>query len=144
MKNKGTNTLRVVRHAVVLTVILVMAMLATGCLSDPSNIERTWDTVPANVTVPAEFKDGEKLYNDNCRRCHGPRGAGTTDGPPLVHITYEPSHHGDDAFLLAPKTGVRAHHWDHGNMPKVPTVNDDDVQEITDYIRFLQREVGID
>jgi len=127
-----------------ITGVIAIGTLVAGCPSDPSSIERTWDTVPASVTVPAEFKTGEKLFNDNCRRCHGERGSGTADGPPLVHITYEPSHHGDDAFLLAPKTGVKAHHWKHGDMPKIPTVTDDDVTKITGYVRFLQREVGID
>ena len=136
--------MKVVQILIVVAAALIMGALAAGCPADPTTVERTWDTVPANVSVTAEFKDGEQLFNDNCRRCHGQRGSGTTDGPPLVHITYEPSHHGDEAFLLAPKTGARAHHWNYGDMPKISTVTDDDVTKITGYVRFLQREVGID
>ncbi len=136
--------MKVVQILTVVAAALILGALAAGCPAAPTDVEQTWDTVPANVSVPAELKDGEQLFNGNCRRCHGQRGSGAADGPPLVHITYEPSHHGDDAFLLAPKAGARAHHWNYGDMPKIPTVTDDDVTKITGYIRFLQREVGID
>ena len=64
--------------------------------------------------------------------------------PPLVHKIYEPSHHGDAAFLLAAKQGVRAHHWKFGNMPAVEGVTQAGVLNIIAYVRALQKENGID
>jgi mono/diheme cytochrome c family protein len=93
--------------------------------------------------VPAELRPGETLFNNNCARCHGERGAGTSNGPPLVHKIYEPNHHGDAAFQRAASMGVRAHHWQFGDMPKVPGVTPADVEQIVKYVRWLQRQAGI-
>ena len=48
------------------------------------------------------------------------------------------------AFVLAAKNGVRAHHWDFGNMPAVEGVTQADVLNVVAYIRRLQQENGID
>jgi len=93
--------------------------------------------------VPGEFKKGEAAFNANCARCHGERGVGTSQGPPLVHKIYEPSHHGDAAFQRAAALGVRAHHWHFGDMPRIPAVTPADVDEIIKYVRWLQRQAGI-
>jgi mono/diheme cytochrome c family protein len=93
--------------------------------------------------VPMEFQKGEAKFKANCARCHGERGVGTQQGPPLVHKIYEPSHHGDAAFLRAAANGVRAHHWGFGDMPRIETVSQDDVTYIIQYVRWLQRQAGI-
>lgn len=93
--------------------------------------------------VPAEFQKGEAKFDANCARCHGEQGRGTNQGPPLVHKIYEPNHHGDPAFQRAAANGVRAHHWTFGDMPKIAGVTPEDVDQITKYIRWLQREAGI-
>ncbi len=95
------------------------------------------------IPVPAEFQEGDAKFHANCARCHGPRGSGTDKGPPLVHKIYEPNHHGDQAFQLAAANGVRAHHWNFGNMPKIEGVTPEDVRQITQYVRWLQRQAGI-
>lgn len=101
----------------------------------------------AKVVVPEVVglaKDGETLFNANCAACHGQNAAGNDGaGPPLVHIVYEPNHHGDQAFYLAAKNGVRQHHWTFGNMQPVTTVSGDDVSKIVAYVRVLQRANGI-
>lgn len=87
---------------------------------------------------------GEIAFTENCAACHGTNAAGL-DGvaPPLIHIIYEPSHHGDQAFYLAAKNGVRGHHWPFGNMPPVDGITDQKIADITYYIRELQRANGI-
>jgi mono/diheme cytochrome c family protein len=103
--------------------------------------------VPADFDpgpVPAGLADGERLFNDNCARCHGPRATGTDAGPPLVHVVYEPNHHADIAFQRAVALGVPAHHWRFGNMPPVPGVDEAAVARIIAYVRWLQREAGIE
>jgi mono/diheme cytochrome c family protein len=94
-------------------------------------------------TVPAELQAGEAKFNANCATCHGQQGVGTKQGPPLVHKIYEPNHHGDAAFQLATANGVKAHHWEFGNMPKIETVTPDDVDQIIAYVRWLQKQAGI-
>jgi len=96
------------------------------------------------ATSPPEVAQGKALFAENCSVCHGPAADGTTQGPPLAHIIYEPNHHGDAAFVLAARNGVRAHHWRFGDMPPVAGVTDETVLEIVGYIRWLQREVGIE
>jgi hypothetical protein len=47
------------------------------------------------------------------------------------------------AFVLAAAQGVRAHHWGFGNMPAIEGVTNEDVVQITAYVRALQRANGI-
>ena len=76
-------------------------------------------TKPELLKVPSDLQPGEIKFNAVCARCHGSQGSGTTQGPPLVHKIYEPNHHGDAAFQRAALNGVRAHHWQFGDMPKI-------------------------
>ena len=94
-------------------------------------------------SVPEDLKGGEARFRAHCARCHGEEAGGTAQGPPLVHKIYEPNHHGDATFLRAAQQGVRAHHWIFGNMPKIEDVTPDDVKDITRYVRWLQRQAGI-
>jgi mono/diheme cytochrome c family protein len=94
-------------------------------------------------SIPAEFQSGETIFNANCAACHGKQAAGTDHGPPLVHKVYEPNHHGDVAFQRAAAMGVKAHHWQFGDMPKIAAVTSQDVDQITKYVRWLQRQAGI-
>lgn len=121
---------RVVRLSLVLFAVAMLLPQAGWPASKPA-------------AVPAEFKKGESAFNANCARCHGERGVGTSQGPPFVHKIYEPNHHGDAAFQRAAMMGVRAHHWQFGDMPKIPTVTSADVDEIIKYVRWLQRQAGV-
>lgn len=100
--------------------------------------------IPASVMAGnSVLMSGKSLFNKYCSTCHGPKGSGSKKGPPLVNDIYRPDHHADISFQFAAKRGVRAHHWDFGNMPKIKGVNKDDVNKITQYIRGLQKEAGI-
>jgi mono/diheme cytochrome c family protein len=98
---------------------------------------------PDVMPPPSELRAGEEKFRANCARCHGERAGGTKQGPPLVHKIYEPNHHGDLAFQRAAAGGVRAHHWNFGDMPRIEGVTSEDVTQITRYIRWLQRQAGI-
>jgi mono/diheme cytochrome c family protein len=93
-------------------------------------------------TAPAELAGGEKLFNNNCAACHGIGAKGTDRGPTFLSKIYEPNHHADVAFRMAPQNGVRAHHWNFGDMPKIG-VSPEELNEIIPYIRWLQRQTGI-
>lgn len=114
------------------------AMEVSAALSNASG-----EQAHVDMQVPEEFQPGEERFNAFCSRCHGASAQGTTKGPPLVHKIYEPSHHADVAFLRAAAQGVRAHHWEFGNMPKIEEATPDDVKLVIQYVRWLQREAGI-
>lgn len=101
----------------------------------------------AGVRVPqlnAVQKAGRNLFDANCAACHGKNAAGGTgNAPPLVHLIYEPNHHGDMSFYRAALLGVRQHHWPFGDMPPVEGVTEDDVTKIIAYVRAIQKENGI-
>ena len=119
------------------------ATTAPGNTSEASGAPLVDVVVP--VTLSAQAQQGETYYNAVCASCHGTNAAGQ-DGiaPPFVHRIYEPSHHGDGAFVVAARNGVRAHHWSFGNMPPVPQpLTDAELGAIIAYVRELQRANGI-
>jgi mono/diheme cytochrome c family protein len=132
------------RRSVALLLVL-LAGAAAGC--EPAHRQAGGDAAtPEHILaleIPAELRAGEALYEANCAACHGERALGSVQGPPLVHIVYEPSHHADIAFHFAVERGVRAHHWHFGDMPPVPGLTRAQVDEIVAYVRWLQRQAGI-
>ena len=93
--------------------------------------------------TPTALIKGETLYNAHCARCHGLGARGTAQGPSFLDKIYEPNHHADAAFYRAPELGVRAHHWNFGDMPKIPGVSREDLTQIISYIRWLQKEARV-
>lgn len=131
-----------------ITILLVLAAAVgiTGYLhfgqSDGTGPPMVAVSVPE--TLSAQALAGQKSWEANCASCHGRNAAGQ-DGlaPPLVHIIYEPGHHGDESFQRAVALGVWAHHWRFGDMPPVDGLSRRDVAEIIAYVRELQRANGI-
>ncbi|MHA1559820.1 MAG: c-type cytochrome [Alphaproteobacteria bacterium] len=131
---KRSATIWTVAIAGVIVLVLYLVTLSAG------------DPVIVDVEVPtfsAVAIDGEVLFAQNCAACHGTNAAGSDVGPPLVHSIYRPSHHADEAFLLAALRGVRAHHWGFGDMPPQPQIGDEDIAMIVQYVRELQLANGI-
>jgi mono/diheme cytochrome c family protein len=89
-----------------------------------------------------QIQQGMVKFNISCARCHASRGVGTLKGPPLVHKIYAPHRHSDVVFRSA-IDGVKSHHWDMGDMPKVKGLTDEDVSDIIKYVRLLQRQACI-
>jgi mono/diheme cytochrome c family protein len=128
------------RHLALLSALLFLV----GCGADaPPATDQDVAAVIRATQIPARLATGDALFEANCAACHGSRALGTPVGPPLIHIVYEPSHHSDLAFVYAVERGVRAHHWGFGDMPPIPNVSREEIQEIVAYIRYLQRQVGI-
>jgi mono/diheme cytochrome c family protein len=118
----------------------VLALVAAGCARDDDQVAQRLASLPP---TPAAHRTGEQLFDRNCGGCHGLKAGGTDKGPPLAHRIYEPSHHSDQAFHLAARTGVASHHWGFGNMPAQPQVSEADVAAIVAYVRWVQREAGV-
>jgi mono/diheme cytochrome c family protein len=131
-----------------LIIVVVVAVAAAGLYfwSSSGSSDGTGSSL-AEVKVPElgiREQAGMEVFNEVCAVCHGENAAGRDGaGPPLVHVIYEPNHHGDGSFQLAVKNGVRAHHWPFGNMPPQPQVSENEVDRVTAYVRALQRANGI-
>ena len=96
------------------------------------------------LPVNAEAADpGVTAFERHCASCHGKNAAGTDKGPTFIHRVYHPGHHGDAAFAIAVRRGVRQHHWRFGDMKPVPDVTDEELMEIVRYVRKLQKANGI-
>ena len=117
------------RKNLVLFVLSVFALIA--CMA------------PVHAASANRLQKGKQSYDKNCAICHGNYGDGSKTGPPLVHNFYNPGHHSDKAFYRAIKKGVKAHHWGFGDMPPVPTIQQDEAKNIVYFIRILQRSFGI-
>ncbi len=122
------------------TISGVLWLVVAGCGGGDDQVAQRLASLPP---TPAEHRAGEQLFDRNCAACHGPKGRGTETGPPLAHRVYEPSHHSDQAFYLAARNGVAAHHWRFGNMPAQPQVSEADMTAIVAYVRWVQREAGV-
>ena len=130
----------------VLLIVLALGGVAGYLVFDGGTADEGRPIVSVNVpaTLSAQALLGQKTYAANCASCHGRNAAGQ-DGvaPPLVHIIYEPGHHGDESFQRAVAQGVRAHHWPFGDMSPVDGLTREDVADVVAYIRELQRANGI-
>ena len=130
-----------------LPAILVVGVLVLGVgMMVWRVVAPSTDEAVVRLTVPqlsAEAQTGKQAFDANCGQCHGDNGAGSDQGPPLVHDIYNPGHHGDQAFFSATTNGVRRHHWRFGDMPPQPGVTPEEIAAIVHYIREMQEANGI-
>lgn len=139
--------------AVLIVVAGAGAFLLTGepgeapVTDQPAAVDEARDVPAVAVVMPAELSPaaeaGQVAFANNCAVCHGENGGGTDQGPPLIHVIYEPSHHADIAFVLAAGNGTRAHHWRFGDMPPQPHVSEQEIADIVQFVREVQRGNGI-
>ena len=123
-------------------VIALSAVILAACDGSPGNRDPNPFHLPPEGFV-ADKNRGAELFRQNCSKCHGRAGSGSSNGPPLIHETYNSSHHADLAFHLAVKNGVRRHHWQFGDMPAQPHVSPEATGHIVAYVRSVQRRAGI-
>ena len=126
---------------------MVACLFVAGCgapNADPDHDATALAAQLGTLSLPAEHQAAEATFEQWCVSCHGSRGSGSDVGPPLVHVVYRPAHHADAAFRLAVTRGVRAHHWTFGDMPPVPDLPPERIDPVVEYLRWLQREVGIE
>lgn len=122
--------------SVLLHLVVVGAAILAAC--GPAPVAKTVGGVEAGANL-----DARGLYAANCARCHGGDLKGTTQGPPFLHAVYAPGHHGDAAFAVAVKSGVRPHHWNFGPMPPIPGLDDRQIALIVAFVRAEQEAVGV-
>jgi mono/diheme cytochrome c family protein len=119
--------------AVVVTVstavIVALALFATAC---------------SGASGGTASAAGSELYAANCASCHGADLRGTERGPSHLSIVYEPNHHGDDSFRSAITQGAGQHHWNFGDMPPVPGLDDEEVDAVIAFVRAEQQREGFE
>ncbi|QIE54853.1 cytochrome c [Pikeienuella piscinae] len=115
--------------------------------NDQSAAERAYESAaPAAASTPELSRDGARgrvAFNAACAACHGRDAAGGPGGPPLIHRIYEPSHHGDESIRRAVRNGVKAHHWNFGDMPPQPDMSPETVETVISFLRETQAANGI-
>ena len=119
---------------------MAAVVVASACSTTVGDFDAPTDSEPTADLIHA----GEPLYQASCAQCHGTDLRGTSLGPSHLSIVYEPNHHGDAAFVLAARAGVRQHHWPFGNMPPIPGLSDDDLDAIVAYVRDQQSIHGFE
>lgn len=125
-----------------LLIVVVVAVVGYGGGSEPeAPTANDTGILPQNSALVAA---GEPLYQSNCAACHGSDLRGTAVGPSQLSIVYEPNHHGDAAYLLAVRNGVRQHHWPFGDMAPIPGLSDEDLEAIVAFVREQQRLNGFE
>jgi cytochrome c oxidase cbb3-type subunit 2 len=98
----------------------------------PSTAEAAGGKNPFAGNKPA-VEEGEKIYKENCRSCHGEKGAGGF-GPKLASKTHKFG--GTDAELFASVAKGRP-----GGMPSfLPQLGNDRVWKVVAYVRHLEGE----
>jgi len=127
-----------------LGVMILNIFLLGGCAKGNSEEALTEEKEVVSASeAPPHLKKGEELFQARCAVCHGEKAKGTDRGPTFISRIYEPNHHGDASFHLAVRNGVRAHHWQFGNMPKIPGLSQEEVNQIIGYVRWLQKQAGV-
>ncbi len=115
--------------------------------SPPAPSTSTPTSAPTPTATPeSRFSgtDGRELYGQACSVCHGQNLEGTNAGPTFLNRIYAPWHHADISFIFAVERGVRAHHWNFGNMAPVEGLSHEQVLAIIAFIREQQRAAGIE
>jgi mono/diheme cytochrome c family protein len=115
-----------------LTLILIAAIAAPlGTFAAENN---------DSIQLPFRLAKGQMLFEKNCSSCHGVDLNGSDKGPPLLHPYYVPSHHGDASFYNAALHGVKAHHWNFGDMKPVEGMTESKIKSIVPYVRYYQQQ----
>ncbi len=127
---------------------VLLLWLAAACAGEETaEYSPETDAVGAIMVTVPELSDtarqGQEIFTAHCSECHGIHAEGSSEGPPLVHIIYEPDHHSDYSFHVAVMRGTRQHHWQFGNMEPRPEVAVEDIDKIVCYVRELQFANGI-
>jgi cytochrome c oxidase cbb3-type subunit 3 len=105
---------------------------AKQAVAGPATAEAAESRNPYAGNHGAE-EEGEKIFKENCRSCHGEKGAGEF-GPKLATTSHK--YGGSDAELFASVAGGRP-----AGMPAfLPQLGKDRVWKAVAYIRHLERE----
>ena len=126
----------------VLAIVVAIPMLVTACDVPEPEARRLALHLPP-IGFKGDPNKGVEPFRKYCIVCHGPKGHGSEQGPPLIDRIYRPDHHADLSFHFAVRDGVKSHHWNYGDMKPVPLITPEETEHVIAFIRKEQRRVGI-
>jgi mono/diheme cytochrome c family protein len=107
--------------------ILIINIFITGCAIEPQK------------TVPEKYKLGQKIFHIVCAGCHGRDALGGNKAPTSLQAKFHPSNFANGKFARVILNGSNS-----GSMPSQKRkVTDQDIREIIQYIRYSQKQAGI-
>jgi mono/diheme cytochrome c family protein len=140
--------LAVLTIAAVLALIVVVVFTFGGGDGATAGAPVDPHTGLSEFDIPIQDPDlvnaGRETFGVTCSACHGPDLRGTTTGPSLLSVIYNPIHHPDELFLAAALNGVAAHHWGYGDMPPVAGLTEAQLLEVVAYVRETQSIEGFE
>lgn len=126
-----------------LSILIACFVIFLGGCANVSPMQNLDAQKTALQALTADAGRGYGLYHQHCVTCHGKSLDGSDNGPALIHKIYRSTHHSDMSFFYAIRKGTRQHHWRFGDMPPVPGLSDQDVVDVTAYVRREQQKKGI-
>jgi len=133
------------RFALALSVFALLGLLAGGC----SLVTRLANSPSADYVVPQganakAIARGKTLFETKCQKCHGENAGGTWRMPALVGTSYGPKKFKDRSFHIAVMNGARSRNWmNFKDMQPIKDLSEEDAKAILQYVRDLQKQVGI-
>ncbi|MCW8914357.1 MAG: c-type cytochrome [Magnetovibrio sp.] len=126
--------------------LLMMAILVV--LTTISMWGREKISIKATVVVPeldAAQQSGRAVFAEKCQDCHGVDGSGgSPKGPPLIHPMYRANLYPDYVFKKVLRDGKREKNWRFGAMPATKGITDQQIDNVTAFVRAAQIASGID
>ena len=116
----------------------ILLFIAVVCLFSLAYVQ-----AESEISIPFKYARGKAIFDVKCSSCHGIDLKGSETGPPLLHVFYVPSHHSDEAFYKAALDGVRAHHWQYGDMPPIAGMTKKKMDRVIPYIRYYQQQTKL-
>ncbi|HEY9080618.1 cytochrome c [Magnetovibrio sp.] len=105
-------------------------------------------SIKASVTIPPlseAAQRGREVFAQSCQECHGVDGAGgTRTGPPLIHPMYRENLYPDYVLKKVLREGKREKNWRFGPMEPVKNITEQQIDDVTLFIRTVQNASGID
>ena len=105
-------------------------------------------SIKASVTIPPLSEAGLRgraVFAKSCQECHGVDGAGgTRTGPPLIHPMYRENLYPNFVLKNVIRDGKREKNWRFGPMEALKDLDEQQVDDVTVFIRAAQVASGID
>jgi mono/diheme cytochrome c family protein len=112
---------------------VVVLMTVAGCGDDPVSVP----------SVPGDVAAGAAVYERSCAGCHDAGAAGDGGGVSLVDARFALPGFDDVAFVTAIVRGVSADGSEHGGMPRIRGLSEQDLADLLAFVRGLQRSAGL-
>lgn len=120
------------RMLVALPALAVVILFPAACGSESQSAS----------TDSVDLAAGEQTYMDFCGSCHGRDFEGSAAGPSQLDALFAPDITTDDDYRVAITDGAPEENYDFTPMPAIASLDEDDIANVTAYVRSVQQERG--